>query len=168
MVIVTMPATTTTRCRGEQGVGLIVAMVVMLLFLGVTGAVVPLAVTETAVSANHRRAVLSVYAAEAGLEWVTHELGTVTDWSDVLRGRVTSSLWSSVVQHSGGALLDLGLVTDELNQRLPVASGQRPREGGDSSRMGRLTVWCRPPLRSGYWSLPSGCQMIPTRSTAIR
>ena len=123
--MVIMPATTTPRCRGEQGVGLIVAMVVMLLFLGVTGAVVPLAVTETAVSTNHRRAVVSVYAAEAGLEWVTHELGTVTDWSDVLRGRVTSSLWSSMVQHRlpDGALLDLGLVTDELNQRLPVASG---------------------------------------------
>ena len=52
MVIVIMPATTTPRCRGEQGVGLIVAMVVMLLFLGVTGAVVPLAVTETAVQNN--------------------------------------------------------------------------------------------------------------------
>ena len=165
MTVTTKP---TPTLGGEQGIGLIVAMVVILLFMGVTGAVVPLAVTETAVSANHRRAVVAMYAAEAGLEWVTHELGTVTDWSDVLRGRVTSSLWSSVVQHSGGALLDLGLVTDELNQRLPVASSQRPREGGDSSRMGRLTVWCRPPLRSGYWSLPSGCQMIPTRSTAIR
>ena len=67
------------------------AMVVILLFLGVTGAVVPLTVTETAVSANHRLAVVALYAAEAGLEWVTHELGAVTDWSDVLAGGSTQA-----------------------------------------------------------------------------
>ena len=124
MTVTTKP---TPNRSGEQGIGLIVAMVVILLFLGVTGAVVPLAVTETAVSANHRRAVVALYAAEAGLEWVTHELGAVTDWSDVLRGRVNSSLWSSIVQHRlpGGALLDLGQVTDDLNDRLLVSGGHR-------------------------------------------
>ncbi len=125
----TVTTATKPRRSGEQGIGLIVAMVVMLLFLGVTGAVVPLAVTETAVSANHRRAAASVYAAEAGLEWVTHELDTITDWSDVLRGRVTSSLWSSRVQRRlpGGALLDLAHVTDELNDRLLAAVHQPQR-----------------------------------------
>ncbi len=124
MTVTTKP---TPTLGGEQGIGLIVAMVVILLFMGVTGAVVPLAVTETAVSANHRRAVVAMYAAEAGLEWVTHELGAVTDWSDVLRGRVNSSLWSSIVQHRlpGGALLDLGQVTDDLNDRLVVSGGHR-------------------------------------------
>ena len=124
MTVTTKP---TPKRSGEQGIGLIVAMVVILLFLGVTGAVVPLAVTETAVSANHRRAVVALYAAEAGLEWVTHELGAVTDWSDVLRGRVNSSLWSSIVQHRlpGGALLDLGQATDDLNDRLLVSGGHR-------------------------------------------
>jgi hypothetical protein len=102
-------------------------MVVILLFLGVTGAVVPLAVTETAVSANHRRAVVALYAAEAGLEWVTHELGAVTDWSDVLRGRVRSGVWSATAQHRlpGGASLDLGQVTDDLNDRFQVG-GSHP------------------------------------------
>ncbi len=122
-----MTTATKPRRTDDQGIGLIVAMVVTLLFLGVTGAVIPLAVTETAVGANHRRAVASGYAAEAGLEWVTHELGTITDWSDVLRGRVTSSLWSSTVQRRlpGGAVLDLGHVTDELNDRLRVADRHR-------------------------------------------
>ncbi len=124
MTVTTKP---TPKRSGDQGIGLIVAMVVILLFLRVTGAVVPLAVTETAVSANHRRAVVALYAAEAGLEWVTHELGAVTDWSDVLRGRVNSSLWSSIVLHRlpGGALLDLGQVTDDLNDRLLVSGGHR-------------------------------------------
>ena len=86
------------RSSGEQGIALILAMSVMLVLLGVTGAIIPLAMTETAVSANHRRAVQGLYAAEAGVEWVRGELGSITNWSDVLRGRQRSTLWSSVSQ----------------------------------------------------------------------
>ena len=45
----------TAVTMGDRGVGLVIIMMVMLVVVGLTGSVVSLAMTQTAIAANYRR-----------------------------------------------------------------------------------------------------------------
>ena len=82
------------RVSDGRGMALVITMMAMLTLLALTGALVPLASTETAVVANHRRAIQSFYAAEAALEFIVQELRSVPDWDELLTGEsALSSGW---------------------------------------------------------------------------
>ena len=107
----------------EREIGLVVTMMVVLLILGLTGAMMPLAMMETAVAANHRRSVQLLYAADAALELTVSELGRLGAWDGVLRRGATSSHWSRArrVTLLDGTVLDAGAVTGELRRLRRVA-----------------------------------------------
>ncbi len=90
----------------------------MLTLLALTGALVPLVSTDTAVVANHRRAIQSCYAAEAALEFIVQELRGVPDWDGLLTGKVRSRLagTSHRVRLADGTVLDLQDATEQLEQ----------------------------------------------------
>ena len=103
---------------GDRGVGLIITMMVMLVILGLTGAVMSLATTETAVAMNYRRSVELLYASEAALELVIQDLDLVRSWDQLLRGRPSSGFWSADarVLMIDGTVLDLAQVTVDLQR----------------------------------------------------
>ena len=107
-----------TRVSDGRGMALVITMMAMLTLLALTGALVPLASTETAVVANHRRAIQSFYAAEAALEFIVQELRGVPDWDELLTGKVRSRLagTSSRVRLADGTVLDLQDATNQLEQ----------------------------------------------------
>ena len=76
----------------------------------------PLTSSETAIAANHRLAVQSLYAAEAVLERAIRELEATPSWDDVLAGHRRSTLWDDQTTRSlaDGAVLDLNAATDAL------------------------------------------------------
>ena len=100
---------------GDQGIGLVIVMMVMLVLLGLTGAVMSLATTQTAVVVNYRRSMELLYAAEAGLELVVQDLGRPGAWDRALRGHPTSRRWSADthIRLVDGTVLDLSQVTGE-------------------------------------------------------
>ena len=95
---------------------LVVTLLVLLVVVGFSGALIPLSSTETAITANHRLAVQTFYAAEAALEWATQELRQTQSWDAVLAGRERSRLWASApdIRLADGMVLDLRRATDEL------------------------------------------------------
>ena len=103
----------------QSGIGLVVTMMAVLLMLGLTGAVIPLTTTETAVATNHRRSIQLLYAAEAALEVTISDLGKLRAWDDVLRMGRASSLWSPATHVTlvDGMVLDLSDATRDLQGR---------------------------------------------------
>ena len=108
-----------------RGIALVVTLLALLVLVALTGALIPLTSTETAISAHHRRAVQTLYAAEAALEWALQELQPGDAWDAVLAGSRRSALWAGPTTQrlAGGAMLDLGRVTAELQRRGAGASG---------------------------------------------
>ena len=97
---------------------LVVTMMAMVVLLALTGALVPLASTETAIGANHRLAIQALYAAEAALEWAVHELRAAPDWDAVLAVTGRSPLAPSTrrVTLADGTVLDLRDATRRLER----------------------------------------------------
>ena len=110
---------------GTRGIALIVTLLALLVLVALTGALIPLTSSETAISAHHRRAAQTLYAAEAAFEWVLQELQSTASWDAVLAGSRRSALWagSTTRRLAGGATLDLGRLTVELQRRGAGASG---------------------------------------------
>ena len=110
---------------GTRGIALIVTLLALLVLVALTGALIPLTSSETAISAHHRRAAQTLYAAEAAFEWVLQELQPATSWDAVLAGSRRSALWAGPTTQrlAGGATLDLGRLTVELQRRGAGASG---------------------------------------------
>ena len=129
---------------------LVVTMMALLVLVALTGALLPLASTETAVAANHRpRATQAFYAAEAALEWAVQELQTVGSLDAVLTGRVRSTVWAATAELRlpDGSVLDLRQATAELE-----------RVGGGASHAGqglRWRLYAHGPLRAILPSDPS-------------
>ena len=90
-----------------------------LVLVALAGALVPLASTEIAIAANHRRATQTFYAAEAALEWAVQELQAVGSWDGILGGSTWSRLWGPTLRPPvvGGGVLDLSGLTHELTRR---------------------------------------------------
>ena len=108
-----------------RGIALVVTLLALLVLVALTGALIPLTSSETAISAHHRRAAQTLYAAEAALEWVLQELQPVDSWDALLAGSRRSALWAGPTTQrlAGGATLDLGRMTVELQRRGAGASG---------------------------------------------
>ena len=109
----------------SKGMALVVTLLVLLVVVALSGALIPLSSTETAIVANHRRAVQALYAAEAALEWAAQELRYVRSWDAVLAGRARSRLWTSAsqIRLADGTQLDLRRATGELEQTGAGTSG---------------------------------------------
>ena len=100
----------------SRGAALIVTMMALLMLVALTGALMPLTSSETAIAANHRLAVQSLYAAGAVLKRAIRELEAAPSWDDVLAGRRRATLWDGQTTRSlaDGAVLDLNAATDAL------------------------------------------------------
>jgi hypothetical protein len=116
----------------SRGAALIVTLMAMLVLMALTGALIPLTTSETAIAANHRLALQQLYAAEAVLERAIRELEALPSWDSVLAGRRRAALWDNRTtrQLAGGAVLDLDAATAALE-----------RAGAGASRAGRGLRW---------------------------
>ena len=137
----------TAVTMGDRGVGLVIIMMVMLVVVGLTGSVVSLAMTQTAIAANYRRSLELLYDAEAALELVVQDLGHVGSWEHTLRGDSPSRIWSTDtrVRMVDGTVLDLRRVTVDL---------QRARGDTTDSSRWRLVGHAQPGAVApvGSWS----------------
>ena len=77
--------------RNERGLGLVVALVLIVLVSGLAAAVVIVSRTETLVAANFRSAREALYAAEGGAAQVLRDLGATADWNGVLAASIPSA-----------------------------------------------------------------------------
>ena len=109
----------------SEGVALIVTLMALLVLVALTGALIPLASSETAISANHRLALQTLYAAEAALERAIRELEAAPSWDDVLAGRQRAAVWEEQTTRrlADGALLDLNVETSALESAGAGGSG---------------------------------------------
>ena len=116
----------------SRGAALIVTMLALLMLVALTGALIPLTSSETAIAANQRLAMQSLYAAEAVLERAIRELEAAPSWDDVLAGRRRATVWDNRTARTlaDGAVLDLDAATDAL-----------ARSGAGASRAGRGLRW---------------------------
>jgi hypothetical protein len=89
-------------CRDDTGSALLITLLIAGLIGALSVALVLLTMTETMISANHRRATELLYAADAGLDLGAHELARQPDWDLVLSGVVSSSY----ADRGGGTLAD--------------------------------------------------------------
>lgn len=95
------------RLRSDEGIALVVVLVLLVALLGLTSSIVPLTTLEMTVSANHRRSTQMQYAAEAAVEHAVQELVDIADWGSVLRGQRVSRLGSATgVEMADGQILD--------------------------------------------------------------
>lgn len=110
---------------GERGVALVVTLMALLVLVALTGALMPLTSSETAIAANHRLALQMRYAAEAALARAARELEDTASWNDVLAGRQRSAAWDgqTAARLADGALLDLEEAALELGRAGAGRSG---------------------------------------------
>ena len=109
----------TVMKTSDRGVGLVITMMVLFVLVGLTGMLISLSTTQTAVVVNYRRSLELLYAAEAALELVVHDLGRVGSWELASRGHLPSGVWltDARVPMSDGGALDLDQVTVEVPLR---------------------------------------------------
>jgi hypothetical protein len=87
--------------RGDTGSALLVALMAASLLAALGLALAGLGTVETAIASNHRAAAQLAYAAEAGAEGVLAELLTISPWTDILSGVVSSAFAGSTVPPIG-------------------------------------------------------------------
>jgi len=102
----------------QRGVALFVTILATLLLTALSGALIVLTTTESAISRNHRLGVQLVYAADAGLEWASQALRQTANWNDVLAGghQIRLRLSTSRPLLAGGFQVDLDLRTTDLQR----------------------------------------------------
>lgn len=72
------------RLRDEQGIALIISLMVTMLMMALGVALVTTTMTEGRISANYRDGTEALYAADAGVERVLQDILTVADWNAML------------------------------------------------------------------------------------
>jgi hypothetical protein len=72
------------RLRDEQGIALIISLMVTMLMMALGVALVTTTMTEGKISANYRDGTEALYAADAGVERVLQDILTVADWNAML------------------------------------------------------------------------------------
>jgi hypothetical protein len=70
--------------RREQGMALVMVMLLIVWLTALGSAVTLAAMTETAIAANYREATETRYAAEAAVEFTMQELASTADWRDAV------------------------------------------------------------------------------------
>ena len=121
-----------SRVGRSDGIALVMTLMASVVLMAVVGVLVPLASTEVLISANHRRAVEGLYAAEAALEWTAGELGPSPVWRAALAGGARSSVWAgaSEIVLADGSRIGLDDETAALR-----------RDGAGPSAAGRGLGW---------------------------
>ena len=102
---------------------LLTALTAVLMMLAISGSVALNTMTETTIAANHRDALQTLYAAEAGIDLSIMRLRIATDWS-------------VVAPDPGGTVLIQGTIVDllqvaGLDPRLNVTAWGFPDPNGD-------------------------------------
>jgi hypothetical protein len=100
-------------------------MIVVLVLAAIAFAAVSLADLEGAASVNDARTLGVAYAADAAVERAIDDLGTVTNWTDVLSGAVSSALRDADPRPRSpwGDVLDLSAMTMEVQGDPDVGIG---------------------------------------------
>ena len=133
----------------DRGVGLVIVMMVMLVIVGLTGTVLFMASTHTAVAVNYRRSLELLYAAESALELLVQDLGRGGAWEHAARGHPPDPIWlaDTQVTLAGGEVLDLARVTVDL---------PRTRSDGAASSGWHFVGHAQPKVMApvGSWSEP--------------
>jgi hypothetical protein len=112
--------------RREQGIALLIVMMMITLLAALAASLTLATVTETAVAGNYRDATQALYAADAGLEFVLQEIAQVDDWRDLLSAPGQSVFVDGPpagLRQVGDAAIDLTAAT------LEVASMATPSAG---------------------------------------
>lgn len=111
--------------RSDHGSALLVTLLTAMLLAGLAGGLTMALMTEEAVEANHRRAVVALYAADGMLTRVVSELARLPDWQPVLDGTYVSSLrvGTATRRLADGSSVDLFFVTDALQREFDEARG---------------------------------------------
>jgi len=131
---------------------LLTALTAVLMMLAISGSVALNTMTETTIAANHRDALQTLYAAEAGIDLSIVRLRIATDWSVVApdpRGTVFMQ----------GSLVDL-LQVAGLDPRLQVTAWVFPDPNGDPD------VLILQAVASGGGGLHRGVQVTIRRAPA--
>jgi hypothetical protein len=68
----------------EQGIALVIVMLLIVWLTALGSAMTMAAMTETAIAANYREATETLYAADAAVGFVMQELASVADWRDAV------------------------------------------------------------------------------------
>src|SRR5688572_9008416 len=110
----------------ERGIALILVMMTMTLFGVLAGSLALVALTETAVAANHRDAADALYAAEAAVEFVLQEIARIEDWTEVVAAPGQSSFVDGEpagVRRVGAANIDLSQATVDVSAAATPPAG---------------------------------------------
>jgi hypothetical protein len=102
---------------------LVTALMAVLMMLGIGGSVALNTMTETTIAANHRDALQTLYAAEAGIDLSISRLRMIADWTAV----APDPRGTTLVQ---GPLADLLQVTT-VDPRLNLIAWVIPDPNGD-------------------------------------
>jgi hypothetical protein len=101
---------------GEQGIALIVTLMVMSLMLALSLALTLTTITESRIAAGYRRSVEARYAVDAAIARVVPELAGLSRWDDVLTGAVKSAFVDGAASGErtlpGGGRVDLTAATN--------------------------------------------------------
>ena len=126
------------RLRGDEGVALVVALMMMALLGGLAMSLTLMMVAETRIAAVHRDGVSALHAAETALALAMEDLATRSDWNVVLAGHVTASFTDggpAGVRSTPGGPLDLTAATSMIrcgrssgcsDANLSAATAERP------------------------------------------
>jgi hypothetical protein len=106
------------RESGEQGSGVVLAMVVVSTLLALGLGLIAVSATERAIAGNHHAGVQALYAAEAAAEYVLTELRSDPSWSPALSGERHSAFLESTSQPVApwNAVVDLTAMTAQVQQ----------------------------------------------------
>jgi hypothetical protein len=115
----------TLRAPSEQGIALLMTVMVLLLLSALAVALVLTSSIETGISANYRRSIEALFAAEAGLDRAVSDLRACSDWNGILQGLSTSTFVdgpdTGVRMRPDGGSIDLSRLTNLANCNRPTA-----------------------------------------------
>ena len=128
-------------------------MMAALLLVALAGVLASLSMIETAVGVNHRRAMQALYAADAVLELVAAELGSLPAWSGVLNGATQSAFRAATLEPElpDGSSVDLTAATNRLRTSGAGASSAGRGLEWRLFAHGPLTAWAPVPASYGPW-----------------
>lgn len=134
---------------------LLTSLMAVLLLLALSGGLTLTTMTESSIAANQRDGIQTLYTAEAGIELAISRLGTIPDWSTVVRTGTTTLVverLADVVQ-SGAVDSRFGTtvtVSPDPNGNRDVLVLQSTAAGpGGNRRMVQVTILRLPPDARG-------------------
>jgi hypothetical protein len=129
---------TSAHIRSEQGVALVIVLLMAVLLSALGLALALLTTTDRSIAAGYGWSAETFYAADAGIARTLEELAAVAAWNDVLGGRVASAFSDGAAGPrvlATGLTLDLNEETDRLN------CGHRACSGDDLTRITTERPW---------------------------